>query len=191
MTRPQCECLSISVSPTARDEKPPKEAGKSSPAQQRPAHSAQLRSKSSDTKKPVPPATLPAAQQQPPPPPPASTKNTPPPPPAAPAARATQPVQAPPIVVVSPDAPQDPIHRTSLSGIPQDRLSLGLDHANGTAPRTSTINRLRAGPKDTIPMVGKPPRKQRSSRFVVTEKVEIERLPPFMGPSNHLVPFPP
>ncbi|KAI0054183.1 protein phosphatase 2A regulatory B subunit [Auriscalpium vulgare] len=29
-------------------------------------------------------------------------------------------------------------------------------------------------------MVGKPPRKQRSSRFVVTEKVEIERLPPFM-----------
>jgi hypothetical protein len=30
-------------------------------------------------------------------------------------------------------------------------------------------------------MVAKPPRKQRSSRFVVTEKVEIERLPPFMG----------
>jgi len=28
-------------------------------------------------------------------------------------------------------------------------------------------------------MVGKPPRKQRSSRFVVTEKVEIDRLPPF------------
>lgn len=41
------------------------------------------------------------------------------------------------------------------------------------------MNRLR-GPKDTIPIVGKPPRKQRSSRFVVTEKVEIERLPPFM-----------
>ena len=30
-------------------------------------------------------------------------------------------------------------------------------------------------------MVGKPPRKQRSSRFVVTEKVEIENLPPFLG----------
>jgi serine/threonine-protein phosphatase 2A regulatory subunit B' len=42
------------------------------------------------------------------------------------------------------------------------------------------LNRLRAGPKDTIPMVGKPPRKQRSSRFIVTEKVEIERLPPFL-----------
>lgn len=30
----------------------------------------------------------------------------------------------------------------------------------------------------------KPPRKQRSSRFVITEKVEIEKLPPFMGPSH-------
>jgi serine/threonine-protein phosphatase 2A regulatory subunit B' len=43
------------------------------------------------------------------------------------------------------------------------------------------MGRLRSGPKDTIPIVGKPPRKQRSSRFVVTEKVEIERLPPFLG----------
>ena len=32
-------------------------------------------------------------------------------------------------------------------------------------------------------MVGKPPRKQRSSRFIVTEKVDIERLPPFLGKS--------
>ena len=32
-------------------------------------------------------------------------------------------------------------------------------------------------------MVGKPPRKQRSSRFIVTEKVDIERLPPFLGQS--------
>lgn len=35
-------------------------------------------------------------------------------------------------------------------------------------------------PKDTIPMA-KTPRKQRSSRFHVTEKVELERLPGFMG----------
>ncbi|KAH6918653.1 protein phosphatase PP2A0 B subunit gamma isoform [Coprinopsis sp. MPI-PUGE-AT-0042] len=76
----------------------------------------------------------------------------------------------PPIVVVSSDASD----RT-----PQDRHSLGLDHSNATPPRNTTLNRLRAGPKDTIPIVGKPPRKQRSSRFVVTEKVEIERLPPF------------
>jgi serine/threonine-protein phosphatase 2A regulatory subunit B' len=46
------------------------------------------------------------------------------------------------------------------------------------------MGRLRSGPKDTIPIVGKPPRKQRSSRFVVTEKVEIERLAPFMGVSR-------
>ncbi|ETW85798.1 hypothetical protein HETIRDRAFT_379932 [Heterobasidion irregulare TC 32-1] len=60
-------------------------------------------------------------------------------------------------------------------------MNLGLEPGgSATPPRASTLNRLRSGPKDTIPIVGKPPRKQRSSRFVVTEKVEIERLPPFM-----------
>ncbi|KAF9821355.1 hypothetical protein IEO21_00601 [Rhodonia placenta] len=75
---------------------------------------------------------------------------------------------APPIVVVSPDAAAEQ----------PDRL---MDTAGGplTPPRAN-LNRLRPGPKDTIPMVGKPPRKQRSSRFVVTEKVDIERLPPFL-----------
>jgi len=77
---------------------------------------------------------------------------------------------APPIVVVSPDpSPPEIIERTSLTGEP-------------VPPRNSTLNRLRSGPKDTIPV--KPPRKQRSSRFVITEKVEIEKLPPFMGPSR-------
>ena len=45
------------------------------------------------------------------------------------------------------------------------------------------MNRLRGTPKDTIPIVGKTPRKQRSSRFYVTEKVDIEKLPNFMGMS--------
>ncbi|PCH38079.1 protein phosphatase 2A regulatory B subunit [Wolfiporia cocos MD-104 SS10] len=79
---------------------------------------------------------------------------------------------APPIVVVSPDASADQPERRSHS----------MDSAGGplTPPRTN-LSRLRpTGPKDTIPMVGKPPRKQRSSRFVITEKVEIEKLPPFM-----------
>ncbi|EKM55556.1 uncharacterized protein PHACADRAFT_121127 [Phanerochaete carnosa HHB-10118-sp] len=75
---------------------------------------------------------------------------------------------APPIVVVSPDTSVEPIERTSLDGGPN------------TPPRAGTLNRLRTGPKDTIPIVGKPPRKQRSSRFVITEKVEIEKLAPFM-----------
>ncbi|TCD71891.1 Serine/threonine-protein phosphatase 2A 56 kDa regulatory subunit delta isoform [Steccherinum ochraceum] len=76
---------------------------------------------------------------------------------------------APPIVVVSPEAPSNDQQF--------ERHSLGLDPI--TPPR-NPLNRLRTGPKDTIPIVGKPPRKQRSSRFVVTEKVEIEKLPPFL-----------
>jgi serine/threonine-protein phosphatase 2A regulatory subunit B' len=83
----------------------------------------------------------------------------------------------PPTVVIS-DAPPEPPHRPGHYNSPE-RHALGLDHPN-TPPRATTLNRLRAGPKDTIPIVGKPPRKQRSSRFIVTEKVEIERLPPFM-----------
>ncbi|THU99313.1 protein phosphatase 2A regulatory B subunit [Dendrothele bispora CBS 962.96] len=82
----------------------------------------------------------------------------------------------PPIVVVSPD-PSNNSARGSQNALGSER---GLDGGNATPPRNTTLNRLRAGPKDIIPMVGKPPRKQRSSRFVVTEKVEIERLPPFM-----------
>ncbi|KAI0065428.1 protein phosphatase 2A regulatory B subunit [Artomyces pyxidatus] len=86
---------------------------------------------------------------------------------------------APPIVVVSSD-PSEPPSRPGSFGSPE-RTSLGLEPLGpGGVPRANTLNRLRTGPKDTIPIVGKPPRKQRSSRFVVTEKVEIERLPPFM-----------
>ncbi|THH20672.1 hypothetical protein EW146_g705 [Bondarzewia mesenterica] len=73
----------------------------------------------------------------------------------------TQP--APPIVVVSAEASNEPVTRPGYAS--PERMNLGLEPG---------------GPKDTIPIVGKPPRKQRSSRFVVTEKVEIERLPPFL-----------
>ncbi|PWO00566.1 protein phosphatase 2A regulatory B subunit [Tilletiopsis washingtonensis] len=55
-----------------------------------------------------------------------------------------------------------------------------------TPPKAGALNRLRqgaggaGGPKDTIPITSKtPPRKQRSSRFHVTEKVELEKLPNF------------
>lgn len=90
---------------------------------------------------------------------------------------------APPIVVTSPDSAPDPNVRSgSYDGI--ERTSLGGLDGSATPPRAGTLNRLRSGPKDTIPMVGKPPRKQRSSRFVVSEKVEIERLPPFLGMSS-------
>jgi serine/threonine-protein phosphatase 2A regulatory subunit B' len=81
----------------------------------------------------------------------------------------------PPIVVVSPEMPSDPL--------PHQKPTPHLPGEPATPPRATTTlnNRLRQAPKDTIPMVGKPPRKQRSSRFHVTEKVEIERLPAFNG----------
>ncbi|GBE81997.1 Serine/threonine-protein phosphatase 2A 56 kDa regulatory subunit delta isoform [Sparassis crispa] len=105
-----------------------------------------------------------------------TSRATPAPTPPAPNADrryATPPNPAPPIVVVSPE----------VSSEQADRQMLSMDSAGGplTPPRANTFNRLRpTGPKDTIPIVGKPPRKQRSSRFVVKEKVEIERLPPFL-----------
>ena len=86
----------------------------------------------------------------------------------------------PPIVVVSPEVPSDSAHRQGPYGSNSERHSLGVDHSITTPPRTTPLNRIR-GPKDMIPIVGKPPRKQRSSRFVVTEKVDIEKLPPFAG----------
>ncbi|KIK49369.1 hypothetical protein CY34DRAFT_314772 [Suillus luteus UH-Slu-Lm8-n1] len=87
------------------------------------------------------------------------------------------PTPIPPIVVVSSDPASDLAPRSGPYSSPE-RSTIGLD-ANSTPPRANTLNRLRSGPRDTIPIVGKPPRKQRSSRFVVTEKVDIEKLPPF------------
>lgn len=87
----------------------------------------------------------------------------------------------PPIVVVSPEMPADPA--------PYQKPTPHIPGEPATPPRSTTTlnNRLRQAPKDTIPMVGKPPRKQRSSRFHVTEKVEIERLPAFNGTVFHLI----
>lgn len=87
---------------------------------------------------------------------------------------------APPIVVVSSDPQGEaaPPARNPFT-LPDRALQHSSD---GTPPRNTTLNRLRnTGPKDTIPIVGKPPRKQRSSRFVVTQHVDIERLPGFAG----------
>ncbi|CAE6464981.1 unnamed protein product [Rhizoctonia solani] len=79
---------------------------------------------------------------------------------------------APPIVVIH----------------PEDNVSASVPaQAEATPPRANTMNRLRQQtPKDTIPVIGKPPRKQRSSRFHVTERVEIEKLPAFVevGPNE-------
>ena len=47
-------------------------------------------------------------------------------------------------------------------------------------PKTGPLSRLKNTPKDIIP-VSKVPRRQRSSRFHVTDKVELEKLPAFKG----------
>ncbi|KAJ6596819.1 phosphatase 2A regulatory B subunit-domain-containing protein [Mycena vulgaris] len=86
----------------------------------------------------------------------------------------------PPIVVVSADAAPDAQYRTNQPGTPERSALGGLDLPGPPRANLSNMSRLRANAKDTIPIVGKPPRKQRSSRFVITEKVDIERLPPFM-----------
>jgi serine/threonine-protein phosphatase 2A regulatory subunit B' len=97
---------------------------------------------------------------------------------------------APPLVVISgaPNAapvnsemPSDPIpHSPHSRGFASPDRSLGPD-GGPTPPRAGPLQRLRGGPKDTIPIVGKAPRKQRSSRFYASDKVEIEKLPAFAG----------
>ncbi|SPO24390.1 related to B56-delta regulatory subunit of protein phosphatase 2A [Ustilago trichophora] len=82
----------------------------------------------------------------------------------------------------SPPPPGAAMASLSSAGIAASELA--------TPPKAGTLNRLRqgpstSGPKDTIPITSKtPPRKQRSSRFHVTEKVELEKLPHF----NEVVP---
>ncbi|KAL0242344.1 hypothetical protein I308_105973 [Cryptococcus tetragattii IND107] len=93
---------------------------------------------------------------------------------------------APPLVVISgapqppsinSEMPSDPIPHSPHGRYGSPERTLGPD-GQPTPPKVGQMNRLR-GPKDTIPAVGKTPRKQRSSRFYVTEKVEIEKLPSF------------
>ncbi|KAJ7152598.1 putative B-type regulatory subunit of protein phosphatase 2A [Mycena crocata] len=149
------------------------------------------RSKSSSTKKD---ANKNPSSSAPPPPPPKTQKRIPPPVQAngapAPSSQPFVPTPTngshvtdvvethpPPIVVVVvPDATQDAPHRTGQSEIPElTTLAGGLDLPGPSRVNPSNMSRL-----DAIPTVGNPPRKQRSSRFVITEKVHIEPLPPLM-----------
>lgn len=68
-------------------------------------------------------------------------------------------------------------------------LVSSLHGPNATPPKAGPISKLRGTvpggqgtPKDTIPMA-KTPRKQRSSRFHVSEKIEIRPLPSLMDAS--------
>ncbi|KAI8927674.1 phosphatase 2A regulatory B subunit-domain-containing protein [Entophlyctis helioformis] len=65
-------------------------------------------------------------------------------------------------------------------GSPTSTVSADMSSANSKleVPKTSALNRMKGG-KDNIPVTTKAPRRQRSSRFHVTERVELEKLPAF------------
>ncbi|KAK4048740.1 serine/threonine-protein phosphatase 2A 56 kDa regulatory subunit delta isoform [Microbotryomycetes sp. JL221] len=82
-------------------------------------------------------------------------------------------------------------YATASGSPPPNAAQVAANSASATTPpKTGPAgNKLRPAttPKDTIP-ASKSPRKQRSSRFHVTEKVELERLPGFMevpAPERH------
>ncbi|CAK5280924.1 unnamed protein product [Mycena citricolor] len=119
-------------------------------------------------------------------PPPNTQKPLPPPGNAGDGPSPTHPVLAIPRVVPEPRiAPPpviiDPAHSDSDERISPAELAASGHSLGPPRAGTSSNTRLRPGVKDTIPIIGKPPRQQRSSRFVVTTKVEIERLPSFLG----------
>ncbi|KAG6375231.1 protein phosphatase PP2A0 B subunit gamma isoform [Boletus reticuloceps] len=83
-----------------------------------------------------------------------------------------------PSVLVRSDSVTDLAPRSQFGSPERTSLGMELPGSNATPRRANTLNRCRSGPRDTIPVI-RPPQRQRSSRFVVTETVEIERLAPF------------
>ena len=72
-----------------------------------------------------------------------------------------------------------------VGGLTVGMAGMGMEGRQpGQPPKAGQLTKLRQGPRDTIPIVGKSPRKQRSSRFHVTEKVHLEKLPAFNGESR-------
>jgi serine/threonine-protein phosphatase 2A regulatory subunit B' len=63
-----------------------------------------------------------------------------------------------------------------MAGAPPKTLADG----GRQVPKSGAIDRLKNQPKDTLP-ISKTPRRQRSSRFHVTERVELEKLVSFKG----------
>ncbi|TIA92169.1 hypothetical protein E3P99_00763 [Wallemia hederae] len=73
-----------------------------------------------------------------------------------------------PGILVTTEHPQDPIPRPQHGNL------------DSTPPKTSRMQSKQHSPKDTIPITGKPPKKQRSSRFHVTHPQKLEPLPAFL-----------
>ncbi|CAH1766886.1 9112_t:CDS:10 [Entrophospora sp. SA101] len=69
-------------------------------------------------------------------------------------------------------------NNNSENSAPLSPASNHKSHSKEEPPKRDPLNRLKNTPKDVIP-ISKAPRRQRSSRFHVTEKVELEKLPNF------------
>jgi serine/threonine-protein phosphatase 2A regulatory subunit B' len=70
----------------------------------------------------------------------------------------------------------------------QEQPSIAVSHVEKQAPKTGPIAKIKNA-KDTIP-IAKTPKRQKSSRFHVSEKVELEKLPSFKGRSFIIVDVP-
>ncbi|CAG8460088.1 3770_t:CDS:10 [Ambispora gerdemannii] len=84
----------------------------------------------------------------------------------------------PTIVVVTADQRQAHAQAGVDAAAPLSPASNHKSHSKDEPPKRDPLNRLKNTPKDVIP-ISKAPRRQRSSRFHVTERVELEKLPNF------------
>ncbi|CAG8717899.1 13679_t:CDS:2, partial [Ambispora leptoticha] len=84
----------------------------------------------------------------------------------------------PTIVVVTAEQRQALAQAGVDAAAPLSPASNHKSHSKDEPPKRDPLNRLKNTPKDVIPL-SKAPRRQRSSRFHVTEKVELEKLPNF------------
>ena len=71
-------------------------------------------------------------------------------------------------------------------------LSGGVTHQKGEMPKSGALARMKTDKE--IPVTNKGPRRQRSSRFHVTERFDLEKLPAFKGlyysnPSTFIYPL--
>ncbi|KAI9020091.1 phosphatase 2A regulatory B subunit-domain-containing protein [Phycomyces nitens] len=94
---------------------------------------------------------------------------------------------APSIVVVNAEEsadmqkiPRNSPHAVSFMHNPHQKTGAERD-----IPKTGPLNRLKNAPKDQIP-ISKAPRRQKSSRFYVTEKVQLEKTPGFHEVPPHM-----
>lgn len=87
-----------------------------------------------------------------------------------------------PLSSPSSSTPKDPpyiLQSSVLSNSEGSTTSSKMNSETGGGreiPKSGPINRLKNHPKETVP-ISKSPKRQRSSRFHVTERVELEKLP--------------